>query len=332
MKRARRSFAVCLAAAVLTMTSPPNYSLDLQGHRGARGLMPENTLPAFAHALSLGVTTLELDCGITKDGVVVVSHDSVLNPDVTRGPDGKWLDQEGPPIWQLTYDELRRYDVGRIKPGSAYRKRFPRQQSVDGARIPRLADLFTLVRKAGNVTVRFNIETKISPLSPAVTTTPEDFARHLIAVVRQEGMAQRVTIQSFDWRTLQIVQRGAPEIPTVYLTAQQSFTNNILANQPESPWTAGLHVRNFGGSIPRMIKAAGGAVWSPYYGEVTGENVKEAQSLGLKVVVWTVNSEADMRRMLALGVDGIISDYPDLLRKVAAEKGVVLPPETSPVR
>lgn len=294
--------------------------------------MPENTLPAFAHALSLGVTTLELDCAITRDGVVVVSHDSVLNPDITRGPDGEWLEQEGPVIRHLTYEELQRYDVGRIKPGSAYAERFPKQQAVDGTRNPRLADVFALSRKAGNDSVRFNIETKISPLSPERTTTPQDFARRLIAVVRQEGMARRVTIQSFDWRTLQVVQKEAPEIPTVYLTAQQNFMDNILANQPESPWTAGLHVMNFGGSIPRMVKAAGGAVWSPYYGEITRENIREAQSLGLKVVVWTVNSEADMRRMLELGVNGIISDYPDLLRKVAAEKGMALPPATSPVR
>jgi glycerophosphoryl diester phosphodiesterase len=314
------------------MASFPNHSLDLQGHRGARGLMPENTLPAFAHALSLGVTTLELDCAITKDGVVVVSHDSVLNPDITRGPDGEWLEQESPAIRHLTYEELQRYDVGRIKPDSAYAARFPKQQAVDGTRNPRLADVFALSREAGNDSVRFNIETKISPLFPERTTTPEDFARRLIAVVREEGMAQRVTIQSFDWRTLQVVQKEAPEIPTVYLSAQQSSMDNILASQPESPWTAGLHVRNYGGSIPRMVKAAGGAVWSPYYGEVTPANVTEAQSLGLKVVVWTVNSEADMRLMLKLGVDGIISDYPDLLRKVAAEKGVALPPATPPVR
>jgi len=307
------------------MTTPISYSLDLQGHRGARGLLPENTLPAFAHALSLGVGTLELDCAITKDGVVVVSHDPMLNPDITRGPDGKWLEQEGPPIWHLTFGALKRYDVGRIKPGSAYGKRFPRQQSVDGTRIPRLADVFALARKAGNAAVRFNIETKVSPLAPEQTSSPEQFARALIAAIRAERMAGRVTIQSFDGRTLQIVQREAPEIPTVYLTARQNFMDNIQADKPESPWTASFHVSQFGGSIPRMIKAAGGAVWSPYYGEATRENVKEAQDLGLKVVVWTVNSATDMQRMIELGVDGIISDYPDLLREVAAQGGLSLP-------
>ena len=163
------------------MTSLPTRTLDIQGHRGARGLAPENTLPAFARALAIGVTTLELDCAITKDGVVVVSHDPVFNPDITRGPDGKWLRKTGPAIWALDFTDTQRYDVGRINPGSAYSMRWPEQQPVDGTRIPRLADLFALVRKAGNETVRFNIETKISPLAPVETTHPEDFARKLIA-------------------------------------------------------------------------------------------------------------------------------------------------------
>ena len=140
-------------------------TFDLQGHRGARGLMPENTLPAFAKALEIGVTTLELDTNITKDGVVVITHDPVLNPDLARLPDGKWLEMpadKGPYIFSLSYAELQKFDVGRIKPGTKYAERYPEQQSVDGTRIPRLADLFALVRKSGNENVRFNIETKLS--------------------------------------------------------------------------------------------------------------------------------------------------------------------------
>lgn len=309
----------------------PAHSLDLQGHRGARGLLPENTLPAFAHALSIGVSTLELDCGITRDGVLVISHDASLNPDITRGLDGAWLAQDDFTIASLTYDELLRYDVGRIRPGSQYAARFPRQQPVDGTRIPRLADLFALVRKSANSSVRFNIETKISPLHPGRTFSPEIFAKSLVQLILNERMQSRTTVQSFDWRTLRVVQSVAPEIPTAYLSAQQSWMDNIQAGASSSPWNAGLHVSAFGGSVPRMVKAAGGTVWSPYYGELTPDNVKEARALGLKVVVWTVNTEADMRRMMDLGVDGIISDYPDLLRKVAADMRMTLPLAT-PVR
>jgi glycerophosphoryl diester phosphodiesterase len=310
------------------MTAAASQALDIQGHRGARGLAPENTLPAFTKALELGVSTLELDCAITRDGVVVVSHDPALNPDITRGPDGKWLQQTGPAIRSLTFQELQRYDVGRINPASAYAKRWPEQRPVDGTHFPRLADLFALVRKSGNETVRFNIETKISPLAPGETTTPEVFARELVVAVRKAGMADRTAIQSFDWRTLQIVQKEAPEIPTVYLTVEKGFMDSIQADKASSPWTAGFHVSRYSGSIPRMVKAAGGAVWSPYYAETTREQVKEAQSLGLKVVVWTVNNPADMRRVIEWGVDGVISDRPDLLRKTAGELGVPLPPPT----
>ena len=309
------------------MTAATSQALDIQGHRGARGLAPENTLPAFAKALTLGVNTLELDCAITRDDVVVVSHDPALNPDITRGPDGKWLQQSGPAIRSLTFQELQRYDVGRTNPASAYGKRWPEQKPVDGTRIPRLADVFALVRKSGNEAVRFNIETKISPLEPGATTAPEDFARKLVAAVRAGGMARRATIQSFDWRTLAVVQKEAPEIPTVYLTVQKGFMDSIQADQPQSPWTAGYRFRDHG-SVPRMIKAAGGAVWSPYSGDLTRETVREAQALGLKVVVWTVNEPAGMRRMIEWGVDGIISDRPDLLRQVAGEMGVVLPRST----
>lgn len=320
-----------LVAAALLMVAGSATGLDLQGHRGARGLLPENTLPAFARALSIGVATLELDTAITRDGVVVVSHDAVLNPDITRDNDGRWLDRGNLEIHALTWDELQRYDVGRIRPQTAYAQRFLSQQPADGTRIPRLADVFALTRRAGNHEVRFNIETKISPEHPQRTPPPETFARALIALVRAEKLESRVTIQSFDWRTLQVVQREAPQIATVYLSAQQPWQDNIRADDTQSPWTADLHVSRFGGSLPRLVKAAGGAVWSPYFGDLGTESLREARALGLKVVVWTVNEPADIARMIDWGVDGIISDYPDRLRQVAAGRGVSPLPLPTPV-
>lgn len=317
--------AIASLVALLIMANPV-HSLDIQGHRGARGLMPENTLPAFARALEIGVSTLELDTAVTKDGVVVVSHDPALNPDITRGPDAQWLREPGPAIRSLTYAELQRYDVGRLNPARAYANRFPDQQPVDGTRIPRLADVFALVERSGNRAVRFNIETKISPLAPQQTTGPEDFVRQLIATIRAARMEGRVTVQSFDWRTLAVVQQDAPGIPTVYLTAESGPAANI-DRSGDSPWTAGVQFRAHG-SIPRMVKAAGGATWSPSFGELTREAVKDAQSLGLKVVPWTVNRETDMRRLIEWGVDGLISDRPDLLRAAAGQAGLAIPPST----
>ena len=307
-----------LASALLMSSSI--LALDLQGHRGARGLLPENTLPAFARALELGMTTLELDCGVTRDGVVVVAHDRTLNPDLTRDGEGAWLEGAPPAIRNLTYAELARYDVGRLKPGTDYAKRFAKQHAVDATRIPALADLFELVRTRGEAKVRFNLETKLSPLAPDDTVAPDAFVSALLGAIRKAGMESRVTIQSFDWRTLAIVQKAAPAIPTVYLSAENAAPHTIPKDGSPSAWTAGHQLSAHGGSLPRMVKAAGGAVWSPYHGDLTQERLREAQALGLKVVVWTVNAEADMRRFIAWGVDGIISDYPDMLAKTAASR------------
>ena len=323
MRVIRRLLVVGSLAGLLL--PPAAFAFDLQGHRGARGLAPENTLPAFATALSLGVTTLELDTAITKDGVVVIAHDLTLNPDITRTKDGSWLPQRGPAIHALTFDELQQYDVGRLRPNSNYAKGFPDQKAVDGTRIPKLVDLFALVRKSGNEQVRFDIETKISPLAPSEAPDPETFAKTLVTMIRQEGMAGRVTIQSFDWRTLQVVQKIAPEIPTVYITVQQSAMDTIGATKSSgSPWTAGIQYKDHG-SVPKMIKAAGGTIWSAYFGDLTEFKVNETHGLGLQVFAWTVNDPAQMKKMLDIGVDGMVSDRPDLVRAVMAERKLPLP-------
>lgn len=271
------------------------------------------------------MTTLELDTGVTRDGVVVISHERRLVPAVARGPDGEWLSEPGPLIHDLTYAELERYDVGRLNPATRYARQFPDQVPADGARIPRLADLFALVNKAGNDTVRFNIEIKSSPEAPRDTLPPEEFARTLIAAIRAAGMEKRSTIESFDWRSLKAVQALAPEIPTVYLSARQSWLDNILAAAPAgSPWTGGVQFAAYG-SVPKMVKAAGGKIWSPYFGDLDGEQLAEAHALGLKVIVWTVNRPAQVESMLDLGVDGLISDRPDLAREVMRRRGLALP-------
>ena len=192
-------------------------ALDVQGHRGARALRPENTLPAFEYALAAGVTTLELDCGITSDGVVVVCHDPVLNPDITRGRDGAWITGPAIALHELSYDELLRYDVGRIRPGSAYAARFPRQVGTDGVRIPRLNEVFDLAARSGRDDVSFNIETKVSPLAPGLTRDPFEFTDLLVNEIARAGITSRTTVQSFDWRTLQHVKRHHPALSLIHI-------------------------------------------------------------------------------------------------------------------
>jgi glycerophosphoryl diester phosphodiesterase len=257
--------------------------MDVQGHRGTRGHLPENTLPAFGRALEIGVDTLEMDCGITRDGVVVIHHDRRLNPDFARGPDGRWVAAPAPTIHSLTFQELQQYDVGRIRPGSEYARRFPHQRPIDGTRIPRLSDLFLMTKQTK---VRFNIETKLLPTHADETVGPEEFARALYGEIRKAGLQKRAVIQSFDFRTLKIVEREAPEIETVYLTEVND-------------------------AIPAKVHAAGAKIWSPDMKAITPQVMAEAKKLGLRVVVWTANEPDEIRRMIDAGVDGIISDYPD---------------------
>jgi glycerophosphoryl diester phosphodiesterase len=302
-------------------------AFDLQGHRGARGLAPENTLPAFATALSIGVTTLELDLAMTSDGVLVVSHDSRLNPDHTRGADGTFLAAEGPAIRSLTLAQLQRYDVGRLKPGTAYAAAFPEQRGMDGVRIPTLMEVFDLARQAKADHVRLNIETKLTPTSGANTPDPETFAAAVARAVREAELAARVSIQSFDWRTLAIMRRIVPEIERVCLSIDGGSGDTLRRGQPgASPWTAGLDIDDFGGSAPRLVAAAGCSVWSPNQRNVTAASLAEAQALGLKVIPWTVNERPDMERLIQMGVAGIITDYPDRLRAVMVEREIPLPP------
>jgi glycerophosphoryl diester phosphodiesterase len=305
-------------------------AFDLQGHRGARGLAPENTIAAFTTALSIGVTTLEFDLGLTRDGVLVVHHDLWLNPDTTRKPDGAFLQARGPALRALTLAELRRYDVGRLKPGTRYAETFPERQPADGARIPTLTEAFDLVRRVRADHVRFNIETKLTPTSSADAPDPETFAAAVAAAIRNASLADRVTVQSFDWRTLVALRRIAPEIPRVCLTAERPGFDTIERGQlGPSPWTAGLDVDDFGGSTPRLVAAAGCAVWSPAFRDLTPERLAEAKSLGLQVIPWTINEPADMDRLIAMGVDGIITDYPDRLRAALAARNVPLPPRVA---
>jgi glycerophosphoryl diester phosphodiesterase len=309
----------------LLLTGVPSLAqrtVDLQGHRGARGLLAENTLPSFTLALQAGVSTLELDVVVTRDDVLVISHDPALNPDITRDAQGQFLRDKGPDIRQLTFEQLQSYDVGRINPASRYAQTFSAQKGQDGVRIPRLKDLFELVKAQGDTQVQFAIETKITPQRPEQTPDPERFVQLLLQEVREHGLQGRVQILSFDWRTLQAVQKLAPGMPTVYLTAQLPTLDNLsIRSGQASAWTAGVqHAQH--GSVPRMIQAAGGSHWSSFWRELDAQKVREAQSLGLKVLAWTVNDRQSMGQMLDLGVDGLVTDRPDIAAELLKERGI----------
>ena len=301
------------------------HAFDLQGHRGTRGHMPENTLPAFERAIEIGVTTLETDLALTKDGVLILSHDPVLNPDLTRDRRGVFLDKQGPPIRSMSFAETQTYDVGRLNPAGKYAAQWPEQMAIDGTRLPRLADLFALSERRAP-TIRFNIETKLSPVKPDETADPETLVRAFLAEVRGAGVSPaRVTLQSFDWRTLIVSRRLAPDIATACLTIDTANTSTLrpVEGKP-SAWLGGLDPATFGGSVPQLVKAAGCSKWSPFWRNIDAAVVKEAQALGLKVIPWTINLPADMASVIGAGVDGLITDYPDRALKLLAEKGIAV--------
>jgi glycerophosphoryl diester phosphodiesterase len=267
------------------------------------------------------VSTLETDVGITRDGVAVIYHDRLLNPAMTRGADGRWVEAPGARIRDLAFKELRTYDVGRLDVRSGYAKQWPLQWAVDGERIPSLEEFLALARTAAKP-VKLNIETKLSPLAPDDTVDPATFARAIVDAVKAAGLVERTTIQSFDWRTLIEAKKLLPAIRTGCLTIERGAGDNVKPDASgRSPWLAGIAP----GSVPGMAKEAGCDVWSAFWRDVTRERVAEAKALGLSVVLWTVNERDEILAVIDSGADGLITDYPDRARKVMAERGLALP-------
>jgi glycerophosphoryl diester phosphodiesterase len=288
--------------------------IELHGHRGARGLFPENTLAGFAGALAIGVDVLELDVAVTADDVVVVTHDPRLNPDITRTGNGAWLAAPGATIRSLRTSELTGYDVGRIRPGSAYADLHPAQVPHDGATIPTLADVLCI-----DPLVRFNIELKTFPWHPGLAVDGAAMADAVVAVADAQGVADRIIVQSFDWRGPRRLRRTRPDIDLAWLTSAALLASARI-------WWDGPLPADFGGSVARAVAAEGGCTWGPAHDDLTEETLAEAHALGLRVVPWTVNRPGDMRRLIRWGVDGLITDRPDLARAVLAEAGQPLPP------
>ncbi|GGP37572.1 putative glycerophosphoryl diester phosphodiesterase precursor (GlpQ) [Saccharothrix coeruleofusca] len=305
---------------------------DLQAHRGGIGLTVESTLAAFDKALAVGVTTLELDVQITEDGREVVTHDRKTNPakcvdTAPAFPGDPDFPYAGKYVKDLTFAQVRTLDCG-----SRRWSQYPDQELSPGARMPTLAEVFALVRAHRAWDVKFNIETKVEAAAPHETAPRERFVEVTAREIRKSGFSRNVTIQSFDWGTLMLWRKAEPRLPLVALT-QPEFL------RPGSPWTGGLELADFGGSVVRAVKSFGASALSPVHGNpqngavndpnyvpfTTKALVDEAHRAGLKVVPWTVNDVATMHKLIDDGVDGIITDYPDRLRQVMKERGFKLP-------
>lgn len=261
---------------------------ELQGHRGARGLAPENTLPGFREAMKHGVHRLELDVGLSADGVLIVHHDTHLSPDIAR-LDGAWIEQPVA-LRSLRWQDLSLYDVGRMKPGTDYAARFPEARGSDGVRIPSLAEVVALGEP-------LNVETKIDPTRPEATASPEAFAAALLAL---EVDRSTVVVQSFDWRVF-------PHLDGAFETACLTEADTVL---PGSAWTGGLDPADFE-DLPALVQAAGCSIWSPDHEQLDADAVARAHELGLRVIPWTVNDPGRGGILVQWGVDGLITDHPE---------------------
>jgi glycerophosphoryl diester phosphodiesterase len=301
-----------------TAASSPPKKVYLIGHRGAAGLAPENTLAAFRRACEIGVDAMELDVLLTAEGEIVVHHDFSLKPEIARNSDGKWIEKHSAAVVNhLTLAELKTYDVGRLKPNTRYARRYPELQPVDGERIPTLGEVIALLKNSCLPSTQLWIEIKTSPEKPDLTPSPETVAEAVLNVVRREKLTDRIRILSFDWRALVHVQKIAPEIPTVYVSLTGVRLNNIKPGQPGvSPWMAGIDIDDYSGSIPRAVKAAGGRYWAQYYKHMTYGDLNEAHAMGIQVFVWTVDSKSEMLRLIEMGVDGIITNRPDIFKSI----------------
>jgi glycerophosphoryl diester phosphodiesterase len=341
----RAAVAVALGATVLTAPGGAMAAahggghprtFDLQAHRGGLGLRVESTLASFAHGLEVGVSTLELDVQITEDGKAVVTHDRKVDgnkcqdtaPAVPGDPDypyvGKYLNA-------LTLKQVRTLECGsRTLPG------FPEQVADPGARMPLLSEVFALVRRYRARDVKLNVETKVEAGAPAETAPMERFVQVTAAEIRKSHLVRQVTVQSFDWSSLMRMRQVEPRLPLVALT---NYDFLQTGRPGRSPWLGGIDIDDFGGDPLKAIKSFGGSAFSPVHGfpqdgkvtdpayrpYVTKAMVDQAHRLGIKVIPWTVDDAPTMNKLIDDGVDGLITDYPDRLRAVLADRGFTLP-------
>ena len=310
---------------------------DMEFHRGGRDARPENTLYSYQYSLEKGALTIECDMQLTADGQIVMSHNPALNPDITTDSAGKRIEGHDHYIHDMTLREVQSFNVGRMDPSIEYYELHGRTQVQTDAFIPSLRQMFELVRDSGNEDIRMSIEAKAYP-DPALGTrygkNPDydKLLEEFLSLVNEFGFRDRVILQSFDWLVLVKMKELDPGIRTIALYSEQPSwgvpegTTLWLDRDEPSPWLGGIDIRDFDGDPVRAAHSLGIDDVSPYFKEITKELTDEAHRLGMRVVPWTVSFMGDFEAMYIMGVDGIITDRPWVLREFLEGKGEKLPP------
>ena len=279
--------------------SKPNY-IKIYGHRGARGDLPENTLESFKYLFKNNINAYETDILISKDLIPVITHDFRLDPSFTKDNEGNWITDENIIIFDLSYDELLKFDVGSLNKLSRYGRRFVNQKTLENQKIPKLSELLELSSKNKSENLLINLEIKSTPDEENLTPTPEEMVKLVMQEVNKSNLQNKIIISSFDWRTLTEIKNHYPEISRAYLSFQQQTgikIKNTIYNR--SPWMSFLpFFEKY--ELPKIIKSQGGKAWHPYHKDITKKLVDISHQEDLPVNVWTVNEENDMLKMLSL--------------------------------
>ena len=301
--------------------SKPNH-IKIYGHRGARGDLPENTLESFKYLFDNAINAYETDILISKDLVPVITHDFRLDPSLTKDKEGNWIKDENIKIFDLTYDEISKFDVGSLNKLTRYGRRFVNQKSLENQKIPKLSELLELSSKNVLQNLLINLEIKSTPDEKNLTPDPKDLVQIVLNEINNSNLKDKIIISSFDWRILREVKKQSPEIPRAYLTFQQEKGMKIKKTiYSKSPWIDHIPL-TIVYDLPKIIKELGGSAWHPYYKDINKKAVKDAHDNNLPVNVWTVNDEDDMLKMIEYGVDGIMTDYPLTLKNLCEKRNI----------
>ena len=295
--------------------SKSNY-IKIYGHRGARGVLPENTLESFKYLFENNIHAYETDILISKDFIPVITHDFRLDPSYTKDINDNWIEDENIKIIDLTYDQILQFDVGTLNKLSKYGRKFVNQKSLQNQKIPKLSELLKLTSDNIVEDLLINLEIKSTPVEKNLTPEPDEMVKIIIDEVSRSNLEDRIIYSSFDWRVLREIKERGSKIPRAYLTS--GARGKIY---DKSPWLDFTPLHN-GVELPELIRALGGSAWHPNYKDVNKEIVQISHDKGLPVNVWTVNRESDMLRMIDYGVDGIMTDYPLKLKELCERKNI----------
>ena len=293
-------------------------TIRIIGHRGARGILPENSIQGFEFALSIGVNLLELDVVLTRDDIPVITHNHRLHASTFRDSNGNFLLGEEPKVSSLSFAEIESFDIGRIDGGSDYGRRFPDQAQLDGIRVPRLSELLQLASQPEYNDTHLMLELKSDPDFAEDSEYRERLVATVVREVRAADLATRTLLHSFDWNLLAECRRQAPDMPASFLTQLPDNADEVGEDSSKS---ISPDFQGRTDHIPDLVKEAGGSLWCPYVYDVSERAIIRAKALGLCVAVWTVNEPADIERMIDLGVDAIVSDYPGRVQRYLSDRG-----------